>query len=301
MSLGESFNRPKLCPNALWATNAITFATNGTVGSQPYAMFINRNNTIVAANRVNGELLIWSIGSSNVTTIIPANLSNPVSLFVTDDDEIFVYNDNGCPNGRIDRWSLNNPTLLSSIPVNAQCYGLFIDINDDLYCSQQILNQVVKYSWRNRLAYPTVVAGKGCYGLSSLLLDGPRGIFVTTNLDLYVADCGNNRVQLFRYGERNGTTVIENGAIPLLCPTSVTIDGDGYLFITVANSHRVVGSDKNGFRCVVGCSGTNGPGANQLDVPQSLSFDSSGNLYVVDRGNSRIQMFTFIGTNQCGK
>ena len=264
-------------------------------------MFINRNNTIVAANPSNGQLLIWSNGSPNVTTIILANLSSPISIFVTDDDEIFVYNYNSCPNGRIDRWSLNNPTLLSSIPVDGRCWGLFIDINDDLYCSQIDLHQVVKYSWRNPLAYRTVVAGKGCFGSSSLMLNSPRGIFVTTNLDLYVADCNNNRVQLFRYGERNGTTVIQNGTILLDCPTGVTIDGDGYLFISVASSHRVVGSDKNGFRCVVGCSGTNGAGANQLNVPQSLSFDRSGNLYVVDRDNSRIQMFTFSGTYQCGK
>ena len=300
-SLGESFNRPKLCPNASWDTNATTFATNGTIGSYPYALFINRNNTIVAANPSNGQLLIWSNGSSSVTTNILANMSSPYSLFVTDDDEIFVYNGNVCSERRIDRWSLNNPTLLSSIPVDGRCYGLFIDINDDLYCSQEALHQVVKYSWRNPLAYPIVVAGQRCSGSSSLMLNSPRGIFVTTNLDLYVADCNNNRVQLFRYGERNGTTVIQNGTILLDCPIGVTIDGDGYLFISVASSHRVVGSDKNGFRCVVGCSGTNGAGANQLDVPQSLSFDRSGNLYVMDLINSRIQMFTFIGTNQCGK
>ena len=56
----------------------------------------------------------------------------------------------------------------------------------------------------------------------------------------------------------------------------------------------------NRFRCIVGCSGLAGPGADQLNLPQSLSFDNVGNLYVVDRNNDRIQKFD-LGVNICGK
>ena len=42
------------------------------------------------------------------------------------------------------------------------------------------------------------------------MMSHPVGIFVTIDLDLYVADYSNNRVQLFRSGERNGTAVAGN-------------------------------------------------------------------------------------------
>ena len=43
--------------------------------------------------------------------------------------------------------------------------------------------------------------------------------------------------------------------------------------------------------CVVGCTGVAGSGATQLRTPRDLKFDASGNLYVSDQGNHRIQKF----------
>ena len=125
------------------------------------------------------------------------------------------------------------------------------------------------------------------------MLHNPRGIFVDINFDLYVADCSNNRVQLFQLGQSNALTVAGStapGTITLSCPIAIVLDADKYLFIVDAGYNRVVGSGPNGFRCVVGCSG-GGAAANQLNNPWSLSFDSYGNLYVADQGNSRIQKF----------
>jgi hypothetical protein len=41
--------------------------------------------------------------------------------------------------------------------------------------------------------------------------------------------------------------------------------------------------------CVVGCTGVAGSGADQLHTPRDLKFDASGNLYVSDQANNRIQ------------
>lgn len=37
-------------------------------------------------------------------------------------------------------------------------------------------------------------------------------------------------------------------------PTSVVLDGDGYLFIVESQNHRIIRSVQNGFKCIVGCT-----------------------------------------------
>ena len=133
------------------------------------------------------------------------------------------------------------------------------------------------------------------------MLNQPNGIFVTESLDLYVADWGNDRVQLFRSGELNGTTVAGNGSIgtiSLYHPTDVGLDADGNLFIVDNGNNRIVGSGTYGFRCLVGCSGVGA--SNQLGLPSTLRFDTDGNIFVADSGYSRIQKFLLLN-NTCGK
>ncbi|CAF1689492.1 unnamed protein product, partial [Adineta ricciae] len=127
------------------------------------------------------------------------------------------------------------------------------------------------------------------------MLGYPQGVFVTVNFDLYVADTGNSRVQLFPAGQKKGVTMAGNGApktISLNCPTDVMLDANGNLFILDACDNRIVGSGPNGFQCIIGCSNSGGSAANQILKSQSMAFDSYGNIYVADYGNARIQLFT---------
>ena len=202
------------------------------------------------------------------------------SLFVTSDEQIFA--DNGNTNHRVDRWTPNGTTLASPMSTCSRCSGLFVDGMDNLYCSQVDGHQVVRRSLVSSSTELTIVAGIGCSGSTPNMLNYPEGIFVTTDLDLYVADGGNNRVQLFRRGETNATTVAgngSNGTIALSNPTGVVLDGNGYLFIVDSWNHRIVGEGRGGFRCVVGCSGSPGSASDQLSSPSRMSFDLDGNIY----------------------
>ena len=135
------------------------------------------------------------------------------------------------------------------------------------------------------------------------MLNVPRGICVAINFDLYVADCNNHRVQLFRSGTLNGKTVAGSGApgtIQLYYPAAVMLDAEGYLFIADWYNFRIVGSGSNGFRCVVGCTGVKGSASNQLSAPTSMAFDRDGNIFVVDMDNNRVQKF-LLSSNACSK
>ncbi|CAF4150094.1 unnamed protein product [Adineta steineri] len=182
--------------------------------------------------------------------------------------------------------------------VSSRCDGLFADINDTLYCSMYLEDQVVKRSLNDPLMTSnSIAAGTSIKGSASNELDSPGGIFVDVNLDLYVADCENNRVQLFQLGESNGITVAGseslNPTITLNCPKGIILDSEKYLFIVDLGNSRIVGSSLNGFRCLVGCYGE-GSQSNQLDYPFSFSFDHSGNMFITDTSNSRIQKFEYL-------
>ena len=299
--LALSFNQPKFCPNAIWNRNATTFANITTDGTQPYGIFINTNNSIYVADRTNNRIQVWNNNNINPTTTIYGTLSTPYSLFVMINGDIYV--DNGENNHRVDKFTKNANISVSVMYVTGGCYGLFIDINNTLYCSMNGLHQVIK-KWLNDTTNTSIMAaGTGVGGSASNTLQYPWGIFVNINFDLYVADSNNHRIQLFHSGQLNGTTVAgstsTNVTISLWYPSGIVLDGNNYLFIVDNGNNHIVGSGPNGFQCLVGCSGS-GSASNQLNYPVTLSFDSSGNIYVTDRNNDRTQKFVLL-TNCFGK
>lgn len=283
-----SYNQPRLKADATWSANAITFSA---VGRNPSGIFVNINNDIFVADRGNNRILVWLNGSTNLTKIISGGLYTPNALFVRSNGDIYV--DNGGSYGRVDKWTLNSNQSVPAMYVTQTCFAIFIHLSNVLYCSLRNLHQIVTKSLNSTSNTTAVVAGIGCLGSTSYMLHNPLGIFVDINFDLYVADCGNHRIQLFKLGRSNALAVVGSEAtntIVLSCPAAVILDADKYLFIVDQNNHRIIGSGPNGFRCVVGCGGAVG-GRNGLYTPQSMAFDSAGNILVTDGNNNRIQKF----------
>ncbi len=272
--------------------------SNSTIGSSPYGIFVDGINNIYMPSRASNFTLVWSQWGVSIRNI-SGSLSRPCSVFVSITGDVYI--DNGYANGQVDQFLFNTSTVITVMNVNGSCYGLFIDMNNYLYCSLKDFHQVVKLLLNNGTTIPTITAGTGLPGSQSNMLNSQQGIYVDNNLNLYVADCGNNRIQVFQSGQSNGMTAAGSGAsgtISLNCPTGVVLDSDGYLFIVDSNNHRIVGSGWYGFRCIVGCSG-GGSSSSQLYFPQSMAFDSYGNIYVTDRNNSRIQTFFLEQINCC--
>ncbi len=241
--------------------------------------------------------MIWFNESISLSNII-SNISSPFTVFVTGVGDIYA----NLYNSQVSKWTLNTTTSIPVMSVLGACYGLFVDISNTLYCSLRDNHQVVKKWLDDGMLISAIVAGTGYASSTSYTLSLPCGIFVDINFDLYVADCGNNRVQLFHLGQLSASTIAGTGSpdiMTLSCPTAVVLDADKYLFIVDNGNNRIIGQGPIGFRCVVGCFGS-GPAPNQLNNPQSMSFDSYGNIFVVDTTNNRIQKFV-LATNSCGK
>jgi sugar lactone lactonase YvrE len=294
--LALSFNQPKFCPTASWNHNGITFPNQSIVNSYHYSVFVNTNNTIYVSGYGENAILVWHEDSINPTKIISRNFIYRQSLFVTSNGDIYI--DDGYRNGQVQKWIAKTNTFVIVMKVNSSCFGLFVDTNDTLYCSMYDHDQVVKRSLNDPdITSIIVAAGTGSRGSEFNELNGPRGIFVDVKFDLYVSDCFNNRVQLFQSGESNGITVAGYGSpnptINLNYPTGIVLDAEKYLFIVDSDNDRIVGSSLDGFRCLVGCYG-HGSQSNRLSSPNSFSFDRSGNMFVADEWNGRIQKFEYL-------
>ena len=293
---GVSYNQPKFSCNAQWNPNAITIANSGTLGYYPSRIFINKNNTWYVANE-NYNRILAGIGGSTTPTEIGYGGH---CVIATDNGDIYSYDDDNTQvNIRSANGTSSNPVMI----ISDRCDDLYVTMNNTLYCSAGWMDKVVTKSLNDPTNTLLVVAGTGCHGSGSDSFAHPVGIFVTLNLSLYVADSENGRIQRFHSGETNATTMAGNGApwtINLNYPMDVVLDGDGYLFIVEYNNHRVVGSGPNGFRCVAACQNGPGSASNQLMHPQSMSFDSDGNIWVADTDNGRIQKFV-LQSNSCGK
>ena len=247
-------------------------------------MFINTNNTIyVAASDLN-QLVVFSSMNSTSAMTIGTGLVSPRGLFVTIDNDIYV--DNGRNHSRVEKWTSNATNGAAVMNVSSGCYSLFVDINNTLYCSLDIIPMIVKRSLTDVInTSATVAAGNETEGTSSYQLNHPNGIFVDTELNLYVADCFNHRIQSFTLNQLNGTTVAGAGAagtVTLLHPVEIMLDGGNALFIVEYGNHRIVRSGPTGFQCILGCSGGGGSGPSQLNHPRSMAFDRDGNLFVLD-------------------
>ena len=295
-----SFNQPVLCSSATWDQNAVTFADSSTIHNQPYGLFVTTNNTVFAVDTYYGRIQVWLEGSTNVTSTITTIGGFATLVFVSMEGDVYYHD--WSSGGSVWVWSTQTSSLKSLLYVGAECFSVFIDTNNFLYCSSTNTHRVMRRSLNSTDNQLVTVAGTGCPGFLPKMLNEPRGIFVSITFDLYVADYGNNRVQVFRTGDLNGTTVAGKeapGTIMLSGPAAVILDGNGYLFLSEANNGRVFGSGPGGFRTISVASGW-GTAANQLRWPQGIAIDSHGNIFVADNNNDRIQKF-FLSTNSCSK
>lgn len=294
----SSVYRPTLCPWVAWQTNALTLISNSTLGSLPQGFFVEPNETIYVVDSANDRVLIYTQNPLALTQNITGGLRAPAGIFVTMNGDIFI--DNGYAHGRVEKYSLSNTTVgVPVMRINDSCSSLFVDVNDVLYCSLTNLHQIRKISLNSSDFNQTAMAaGTGICAPASDTLCFPRGIFVDSNLDLYVADTANDRIQLFPFAELNGTTILGNGssssAIVLRGPTSVFIDGSQHIYIVDSGNRRILRSTSTGYRCIIGCT----PSTTVSAI--ALAFDSRGNIFTLDEQNRRIHQF-LLTRNACSR
>jgi tripartite motif-containing protein 71 len=151
--------------------------------------------------------------------------------------------------------------------------------------------------------YPNIVRPEiqfGIYGTDSSQLANVRGVAVSQEDEIYVADCANARVQVF---DTDGSLIRHWGKFgreegEFSCPTALSISPDGFVYVFDAGNYRIQEFSKQGefvksFGKYGDKEGEFGTATVQY-TPPGMAIDDK-RIYVSDTGNHRIQVFSHNG------
>ncbi len=106
---------------------------------------------------------------------------------------------------------------------------------------------------------------------------------------------GNGAITIF---DSNGAEFLniqdwDDTASQRLNPVGISVDSDGFFYVTDVENHCVYKFNPEGQRVLKW--GSQGNGEGQFYMPHGIDIDSEGNLWVVDSGNHRVQKFSRTG------
>lgn len=270
---------------------------SGDGGPARYAALNNPENMVFDSN---GNLYVSESADNRVRMITPAGVTSTIA------------GGNGA--------GFSGDTGAATLAQLNYPIGLALDGSNNLYISDRGNQRIRKVALST--GEITTVAGNGSGGYNgdniqatNAELNNVHGIASDSAGNLYLGDQNNNRVRkvstsgiITTVAGGSGATCAGTGstigdgcaatAATLNGPTGVALDSTGtYLFVAENTGNRVREFTIGGNITTIAGNGTanfsgDGSAASgaKLNAPLGLSLDSSGNLYISDRGNQRIRV-----------
>ena len=135
--------------------------------------------------------------------------------------------------------------------------------------------------------------GSNTSGSGQLQFDNPKGITVhPTTGEVFVADCSNNRIQVFNNDLTFSHSIPRKHDKHFLSPRDVALDKKANLYAVQNDNHCITKVTTKGQQITrFGCKGS-APG--QLSDPSSLTINNNL-VYVSEAGNDRVSIFNTNG------
>lgn len=134
----------------------------------------------------------------------------------------------------------------------------------------------------------------GSYGSGDGQINEPYDVAFDSTGNVYVADCNNNRIQVFtaegqfvmkfgRYGSGDGE---------LDQPIGICSDSEDVVYVTEFGNNRVSLFKREDTKYTFLKSfGSKGSQLGQFNGPRGIALDKEENVYVADLDNNRVQKF----------
>ena len=192
-----------------------------------------------------------------------------------------------------------------------------VDTNGNIYVADHGNHTIRQITLVDSSWIATTIAGKaGRSGSvdgtnSTAHFNGPSGVAVDTDGNVYVSDYGNNTIRkitpvgtnwvvttIAGTAGKSGTTDGTNGVARFYEPMQLAVDASGNLFVADAGNDTIRRITPSGTNWVVktvggraGKSGhTDGSSSSaRFRTPMGIATDSSGNLYIADTDNDTIR------------
>ena len=313
----------------------VSGSANGT-GSDarfylPFGLTVATNGNVYVADE--GNNTIRKVTSGGVVTTLATGFNWPAGVAVdraanvyvadTDNHTIRKVTSGGvvttlAGSGSYSSWGTNDGTG-SAARFTFPC-GVAVDTSGTVYVADSGNNTIRKVTPAGVVTTLAGLAGNNTGSAdgtgSAARFNGPAGMAVDTNGNVYVADSGNNTIRkvtpsgvvttLAGLAGSAGSADGTNSAARFNGPYGVAVDSAGNVYVADTYNDTIRKVTPVGTNWVVttlaGLAGSSGSAdgtnsAARFNYPAGVAVDSAGNLYVADYNNDTIRKVTPVGTN----
>jgi sugar lactone lactonase YvrE len=276
--------------------------------SNPNGIFVDSSGNIFVTDTGNSRIQKFDSSGNFLMQIgqygnADGTFQAPRSVGVDSSGNIYVADSN---NYRVQKFDSSGNFVLkfgsygSGDGQFASHNGIAVDSSGDVYVSDTNNSRIQKFDSSGNF----ILKFQNTGGTAEQLLN-PLGITVSTEGFVYVVDSQNQRIVKFdsvgNYISQIGGEYSSNVG-EFAYPKDVAVDSSGNVFVADTNNHRIQKFDSSG-NYLTQISDTyinsygqeqtrSGNGDGQFYNPTGVGVDSSGNVFVADTENNRIQKFT---------
>lgn len=282
------------------ASNARFDGPAGVTADSRYIFVADENNHCVQVFNQTTRAYVATLGTGRGAG--PTNFRHPLDVTVDAASNIYIA-DYG--NARVQQydgalnfirtWGATGvPYLTDAFHWNTPS-GLAVAADNRFFLTEEFGNRLIAVSATGVPLWTVGAAGVNVDLEGNDRLHRPTDVALAPNGNLYVADAGNSRVQVFSASGGYVTTIGSGegqGSNQFSWPNGVFVAPNGALYVADSENQRVqIFNSAGAYQATIGVTGEAGADNQHFDNPRDVAVDSRGMIYVADAYNHRVQVF----------